>query len=602
MKAVPVKVELTRVIHPNGDYQLQDFYGTGHTGPAPLERIIMSLKSGIESEVDYALKELTTYSFTDPKLVNFDSVPFLGQELIAHFAKPYKLILDGKLNVLTPSVVSLSVEAITTLRNAAQDLPNQQWLSQLKHFKKYLVEALKILIGWFYPAAPKAVPYFVHQNSDLFRESLNRVTDLIDPLSCYYIDNTKHDPLFNALLSISTDVRDKSLFTSVIKSLGHLLFTRDPQPEELKNEEEEAPVPNNCIDLITTKHLETFVNLLYVDDKELVQAVLEFLNLYLTSSSLHPLYPTSVKNSQLHRLRKLVQGETARANLHTLLKQLPLLVVSELPLLDPQALPPLPSVGLSRRSAYTGIPSALPKLSQQLYDIIIKFPEPLRATTWLRCCYEPYYASDEAVGEVTQISLWKSYETQFEEVWQTSKLRPNPEWPNLLPAVDFIKNVSSAFPNSEAMVVNMEVPEGQPPKKKFIIKGIQPRQFAVSIDVGNFEALRQKQSFADADFSQSSLPAGHVDSDKFASNLAAFADEIVANEFPPVSADVTSTSSISRDILGYIIAELLEQDVEGEYKNVFRHYNAGWLQELIFANPGLVEKGYFESLWLLYLL
>lgn len=56
----------------------------------------------------------------------------------------------------------------------------------------------------------------------------------------------------------------------------------------------------------------------------------------------------------------------------------------------------------------------------------------------------------------------------------------------LLPAVDFIKNVSNAFPNSSAMVLNL--PSGQ---RKFIIKGIEPRFQSVDISTGEYEAFNQ---------------------------------------------------------------------------------------------------------------
>ncbi|KAK7679303.1 hypothetical protein QCA50_017690 [Cerrena zonata] len=246
--------------------------------------------------------------------------------------------------------------------------------------------------------------------------------------------------------------------------------------------------------------------------------------------------------------------------------------------------------------------------------MVVRLPEPLRATTWLRCCYEPYYPPSEAAsninetsevapGEVTQISLWKAYETQFEEIWKNdSKL----DHASLLAAVEFIKNVTSAFPESETMVVNIPSADpSKPAKKKFVIKGIQPRQFPVSIEIGNYEALRKRQNQAmilgNESSGDSSLPVGHVDYDKFQHIISLVNDKILEPNPDLPKIENHFLNSLSHDILDYIITELLDPDTDGEYKNIFRYYNIDWLPELIYANPGLIQNGYINTKWLLYL-
>ena len=64
-------------------------------------------------------------------------------------------------------------------------------------------------------------------------------------------------------------------------------------------------------------------------------AVLDFLKMYLFSEALHEKYSSSIKDSQRHRLRKLLQLNTSKATFNTLMKQLPLLLVSDLPLNEP---------------------------------------------------------------------------------------------------------------------------------------------------------------------------------------------------------------------------------------------------------------------------
>ncbi|GEQ68285.1 hypothetical protein JCM33374_g1952 [Metschnikowia sp. JCM 33374] len=617
-----------------------DLHGAGHLGVAPLDRIIMSLKSGLESEIEHALSTLTFYSCNDPKLVDFTSYPLIGTELIAFFVRPYHLLNSdasgsngstgptghsgsngpsansantiANAAKLTPAVLSASVESLLSLRNAAQDLHNQQWLCQVPHFRRYAVDALKFLNAWFFsPSVRKS--YTLDKASDSFRESLKHLLDVLDPLTCFYVETPKNDPLFHQLLVLLTHTNDKSVLMVVLKCLQHLLFLGGAGGLVSRNPDE--PDCNNCIDAVQSEHLQVIVRSLLVNDDELNYAVLSFLKQYLSSEALHAQYKSSPKQSQLYRLKKLVDvvNDGSQSNLHVLLKQLPELTVARLPLVDPAQMSLSLPLQLKKRSTYSGVPTVTAKLPQGLYDILLTFPEPLRATTWLRCCYEPHtippkergVATESSAGEVTQISLWKSYENQFEAIW---KDRFNPKWPNLLPAVDFIKNVSTAFPNSEAMVVNVPTTDpAQPARKKFIIKGIQPRQFPVTIDIGNFEALRKNHPLPE-DKSASATEVGDVDSDTFKDNMNAFVESILsASEGLTDAHDINAPwyspiNLLSKDILGVIISSLLEGDTDGKYRNVFRQYNKGWLPDLVFANPGLIEQSYIDGKWLQYLL
>ena len=99
---------------------------------------------------------------------------------------------------------------------------------------------------------------------------------------------------------------------------------------------------NNCIDSISDSQLETIINTLLIADSEMNNAVLDFLKMYLFSEALHEKYSSSIKDSQRHRLRKLLQLNTSKATFNTLMKQLPLLLVSDLPLNEPIEEQPVP--------------------------------------------------------------------------------------------------------------------------------------------------------------------------------------------------------------------------------------------------------------------
>lgn len=81
----------------------------------------------------------------------------------------------------------------------------------------------------------------------------------------------------------------------------------------------------------------------------------------------------------------------------------------------------------------------------------------------MRCCFE-----EDPHADITQIALWQAYQARFNEYVASG--RP------LLPAAEFIKNVSVAFNNASAMVLPISG-GGQ----KFIIKGIKPRDTPMSV-------------------------------------------------------------------------------------------------------------------------
>jgi chromatin structure-remodeling complex subunit RSC9 len=604
--------------------------GYNNRGVDEMERIIMSLKSGIEGEVSWALNTLTRLS--SHSNVDLNNLPFVGNELIRYFIQPFHFIIEQQLDKFNQENLTLSLDCLLSLRNLAQDLHNQQWLSQIKSLKKYLIEVLRFLTNWFYQ---NIKIYSLIQYENQFFEALRYLLDLLEPLSCYYIDNTKNDPLFNILLSCSILTNDKAIFISIIKSLSHLLIIKSKPENGKKSDNNNAnfdnanntnsnngedddieSLPNNCIDNINQIHLQFYVDHLLINDNEINYSVLQFLKQYLFSQALHPSYPNSIKDSQTHRLLYLLQINNSKACLNTLVKQLPVLIISNLPLNDLTNLRNIPQLNLTKRSQFSGVPSTLPELPDDLYKIIIRFPEPLRATTWLRCCYEPYIHhpssqiitssenSDVIPGEVTQISLWKAYERQFQEIWQpVNGNLPNNKYKPLLPAVDFIKNVTHAFPNSEAMVVNLEPVDDQP-KKKFIIKGIQPRQFAVNLDVGNYEALKPATISSTNPSQNYKLPIGHIDYDKFKHSLNSISESII-NESSTILKDrevVSPINLISNELLDYIITEIYENNEKLVEENLLKFYTKHWLPDLIYANPSLIETGLINGKWLKYII
>ncbi|KAI5953417.1 RSC9 [Candida jiufengensis] len=570
----------------NSYNQQQQPIGTGNFGIDMKNRVVLSLQSGIQDEVNWSLNQLAKYTYST---LVFENDNYIAMELVKYLTKLFQLIRDKKYELINEDVIRHSLDALVTLRNSSQELSNQQFLSQIPNFKKQLVEILKFLFNWNFVAGFKNSQLLKYD--DQFSESLMYLLDLIEPLSCYYINNSKNDPLFHTLFQILTVTNDKYIFITTLKGISHLLITWDKSQqkdeEEEEPQEEEEQVKNNCIDSITEEQLQTIVNVLLVADNELNYAVLYFLKMYLFSKALY--LDHSVTESQQFRLQKLI-----KSGLDVLVKQLPLLVVADLPLSDSTP-KNIPATTLARRTKQSGAPLTAPELGEDLYKILLTFPEPARASTWLHCCYAP--STTEEV-EVTQISIWKAYETQFQEVWKSEN--PSTLLHPLLPAVEFIKNVTKAFPRAEAKVLSVSNEE-QEPKKKFIIKGIKPRQFPVSIEVGGYEALKPFK-VTEEPTSNSDLPIGHVDINSFTQSLAS--DYINPDQVVLLKTyKLNPINTLSHKFLGYIVSEILNKekpDSDHYASNLFRLHNSYWLPDLIYTNPGLLQTGIIEPNWLKY--
>jgi len=109
-------------------------------------------------------------------------------------------------------------------------------------------------------------------------------------------------------------------------------------------------------------------------------------------------------------------------------------------------------------------PSDIPRVPHELLEKLMELSEPERSSQWLRCCFV-----EDSECEITQIALWQAYQTRF----------ATPQFPGIgvLPAAEFIKNVSNTFTNAQAQVIN-----GPGTATKFIIKGIRPLETAYTFD------------------------------------------------------------------------------------------------------------------------
>ncbi|PKY03166.1 hypothetical protein P168DRAFT_298005 [Aspergillus campestris IBT 28561] len=107
-------------------------------------------------------------------------------------------------------------------------------------------------------------------------------------------------------------------------------------------------------------------------------------------------------------------------------------------------------------------PSDIPRVPPELLKDLMELSEPERSSRWLRCCFV-----EDPECEITQIALWQAYQSRFVD--------PRVQGGGVLPAAEFIKNVSTTFTNAQAQVIN-----GPGNATRFIIKGIRPLETAHS--------------------------------------------------------------------------------------------------------------------------
>jgi len=117
-------------------------------------------------------------------------------------------------------------------------------------------------------------------------------------------------------------------------------------------------------------------------------------------------------------------------------------------------------------------PMEIAPLPRELLSDLLKLEEPDRSSQWLRCLFE-----EDSEAHITQIALWQAYQACFTPTVGETGVQ-------LLPAADFIKNVSTTFAEKAAAQVQAG------PVQKFIIKGIRRRIVPVDLKGEEYSKCR----------------------------------------------------------------------------------------------------------------
>lgn len=414
-------------------------------------RCYYGLQSGIPDEVDFALYHLVQISNQRCDKFKFEGFPLLAETLmdkameITLLCSGVKWELDyisrrlsGRINVLN------SLGGTSDLLDRLKSLPltyprdtleTEEFSRHLRHIKEatlvlrnmcllqdnvlYVTQRAKGLLRDF------LVVLLNIPQDPRFNELKNDALDIAEEVT-KYLQTQPDDPLCISLFNC-LDSHDRAHVVRALSALAHF------------STELEQPTPSamECVPLKCLQSL--FYYTLIEQDKDVLSGALDLLYQYTLSRG-----NVEKMIDQMPKLPRVVIGRTV-----SLLSYEAKLNKEETVLQEEKVAPP---------------PSEIPKVPPELYKALIELPEPERSSRWLRCCFV-----EDSECEITQIALWQGYQSRFAD----ARLPGG----GVLPAAEFIKNVSTTFTNAHAQVIN-----GPGTATKFIIKGIRPLETAHTFD------------------------------------------------------------------------------------------------------------------------
>ncbi|KAL9047090.1 MAG: hypothetical protein Q9206_006903 [Seirophora lacunosa] len=417
--------------------------GCGYDGPNIYVRTLQALRSGIREEQDYALHHLVKISHERGDKFRFEAFPMLAEalgEYIRGITSEYYDIKwkvdytesDKSINALdglngTPGLVE-RLKSLVRIDVADELEPKQKSmhfekvkeagltmrnLSLMEDNAKYLADMAEIrdtlTIVLSLPDDPRLT------------ELRHYLLDVAEMVTRYWV-MPENDPLYRILLDEINRSSDRGAILTSLRAICRISMN-------LKD--------NNNLSSVPITVVEKLASYLLLQDEELVGAALDFLYQYTAVPSnvaillLHSNNPTYRLAPLMKELCRLLRHGEVEVQAKSLLQH---------------AIPDIPA-------------ETIPDVPDDLLRQLLQMDEPERSNTWLKCVFEEHKDS-----EITQIALWQAYQSRFTPFSNTALANAS----GLLPAAEFIKNVSIIFENATAQVVNGTT-------SKFIIKGIRPR-------------------------------------------------------------------------------------------------------------------------------
>lgn len=387
--------------------------GAGARGVEWLQRIIMSLESGVAEEQEWAISALMELSFGRPDALrdasHIDVLKMIADYTEMLWEKGVKTLREfedtDKIEIMSRQKLA---DALLVIRNLSLDPETARTLVRQSGVRNLVKKGLLLPSN--------------HYAGHLVEIRL-LCLELAENTTLYFSPDVE---IINSLIRIlDQESNDRGVLVGAERCLSRLSVHDD----------------KGYVASLQSRHITLLLRQLLTQDVELISASLDLLYQFtMRTTTLQQLFPDEKEVSvsgTVDTLIKLMkykmdreQGDFIRLPRHTKRPQ----------------------------------PAEPPQLTQPILQELLAMGEPERATNWIRASYEP-----DPEGEVTQVSLWNAYQAAFEPHQRAGVGK------RLLRAIDFIRNVTTAFRMAEAMVVTS--PSGE---KKFIIRGFKPREKAVS--------------------------------------------------------------------------------------------------------------------------
>lgn len=411
------------------------------------KRAHYGLQSGISDEVDFALYHLVQISNQRWDKFKFEGFPLLAETLMAKaldithlctgvrwelgydFRQPNDRVtllnsLHGtpdllekmkKIPMTLPSDTLETYEFNHRLRNVKEATLVLRNMVLLKENAYYVARYAKGLLRDF------LVVLLNIPNQPRLNEIKNDALDIAEEVT-KFMKTDPQDPLWITLVS-SLESSDRAHVVRALWALTHFSTEMD------------EPETNKAMDHVSKKTLQQLYFHTLLDlDKDILSGALDFWYQYTLSPD----------------------------NVETLMDiiNLPIIFVPRMIALLAYEGRPSKKETVLQEEKVAPPPSEIPRVPAELLKDLMDLSEPERSSRWLRCCFV-----EDSDCEITQIALWQAYQSRFAD--------PRVPGGGVLPAAEFIKNVSTTFTNAQAQVIN-----GPGASTKFIIKGIRPLETA----------------------------------------------------------------------------------------------------------------------------
>ncbi|KAK2461552.1 hypothetical protein APHAL10511_006015 [Amanita phalloides] len=371
---------------------VRDDYERWYTETVPNNRMALSVRSGIHSEIAWSLDRLCRLCHNEQFVLK--TIPGLIDSL---FEWPEWYVSEGHKVVDEHILFSLpleyarqrqfALESLFVLRNSSFNDQNAWEIYNHTHTVPLVLNALQNLD--------------FEQDENI--EFILYCMDLLHIISAKMILNSLNPNPLPPLLRIASQTKDRSLIIASLIALT-LIFS--------------SPLNVSALTPTSTALLTSIRYLPLVVDKALLDACLNYLYTHVSHVSMARAF---LLHPEMPRVLKLLAN----------------VLIAEQPLLQEKVT--LDVTGPIQTVPATHLSTRNHELTKEELDSLIELPEPQRCYDWMRLVF---IAKQD--GVVTQVDFWNLYKDTF-----TPYIDKYP----LLVASDVIKNVNAVFPSAQAMVL-----------------------------------------------------------------------------------------------------------------------------------------------------